>query len=166
MHVMCTMEDLMPSIGMSIPSPSALAVLLSQSDSTMQTITKFHPDGTSSVDFDNPFDFYDESLSVSKTTLISLSDDGKIWKWVLSAEGVEDALKNASDLDIGTGGTEAALPGAIQKKNSSNLDDGLVVAPTNKITGHISSSSLGKSDLSFKVCGWKIFVLTSYLITI
>ncbi|XP_020879652.1 WD repeat-containing protein 11 isoform X2 [Arabidopsis lyrata subsp. lyrata] len=151
LHVMCTMEEFMPSIGMSIPSPSALAVLLSHSDSTMQTITKLHSDGTSSIDFDNPFDFYDESLLVSKTTFISLSDDGKIWKWVLSAEGVEDALKNASDLDMGTGGTEAALPGAIQENNSSSLDDELVVAPTNRSRGHTSSSSMEKSDLSFKI---------------
>ncbi|CAH8306254.1 unnamed protein product [Eruca vesicaria subsp. sativa] len=148
-HVMCTMEEFLPSIGMSIPSPSALAILLSQSDSTMQTITKLHPDGTSSVDFDNPFDFYDESLLVSKTTFISLSDDGKIWKWVLSAEGVEDALKNVSDLDIGT---EATHPEAIEKKNSSDLDEGLVVATTSRSRGHTSStSSLGKSDLSFKI---------------
>ncbi|XP_023633629.1 WD repeat-containing protein 11 isoform X2 [Capsella rubella] len=149
-HVMCTMEELMPPIGMSIPTPSALAVLLSQSDSTMQTITKLHPDGTFSLDFDNPFDFYDESL-LSKTTFISLTDDGKIWKWVLSAEGVEDALKNASDLDIGNRGTDVALPVAIQKNDSFNLDDGLVVAPTNKSRGHTSSYSLGKSDLSFKI---------------
>ncbi|CAE6074452.1 unnamed protein product [Arabidopsis arenosa] len=151
LHVMCTMEEFMPSIGMSIPSPSALAVLLSHSDSTMQTITKLHPDGTSSIDFDNPFDFYDESLLVSKTTFISLSNDGKIWKWVLSAEGVEDALKNASDLDMGTGGTAAALPGAIQENDSSSLDDELVVAPTNRSRGHTSSSSMEKSDLSFKI---------------
>jgi len=165
-HVMCTMEEFMPSIGMSIPSPSALAVLLSHSDSTMQTITKIHPDGTSSIDFDNPFDFYDESLLVSKTTFISLSDDGKIWKWVLSAEGVEDALKNASDLDMGIGATEAALPGAIQENDSSSLDDELVVAPTNRSRGHTSGSSMEKSDLSFKVGGWKVFGLTSSLITI
>lgn len=153
MHVMCTMEEFLPSIGMSIPSPSALAILLSQSDSTMQTITKLHPDGTSSVDFDNPFDFYDESLLVSETTFISLSDDGKIWKWVLSAEGVEDALKNVSDLDIGT---DAARPEAIVKKDSSDLDEGLVVAATSRSRGHTSTSSLGKSDLSFKVGGWKV----------
>lgn len=149
-HVMCTMEEYLPSIGMSIPSPSALAILLSQSDSTMQTITKLHPDGTSSVDFDNPFDFYDESLLVSETTFISLSDDGKIWKWVLSAEGVEDALKNVSDLDIGT---DAARPEAIVKKDSSDLDEGLA---TSRSRGHTSTSSLGKSDLSFKVGGWKV----------
>lgn len=148
-HNMCTMEEFMPSIGMSIPSPSALALLLSQSDSTIQTITKLHPDGTSSVDFDNPFDFYDESLLVSKTTFISLSDDGKIWKWVVSAEGVEDALKNASDLDMGAIGTEAACPRVVQKKDSSDLDD----ASSNQSRGHTSSSSLGKSDISFKVGG-------------
>ncbi|XP_010412480.1 PREDICTED: WD repeat-containing protein 11-like [Camelina sativa] len=150
-HVMCTMEEFMPSIGLSIPSPSALAVLLSQSDSTMQTITKLYPDETSSVDFDNPFDFYDESIVVSKTTFFSLSDDGKIWKWVLSAEGVEDALKNASDLDMSIVGADVALPGAIQKKDFSNLEDGLVVTPTNKSRGQTSSSSFGRSDLSFKI---------------
>ncbi|CAN8287938.1 unnamed protein product [Cochlearia groenlandica] len=147
-HVMCTIEEFMPSIGMPIPSPSALALLLSQSDSTMQTITKLHPDATSPVDFDNPFDFYDESPLASKTTFISLSDDGKIWKWVLSAEGVEDALKNESDVYMGT---EAAPPGSIQKKVSSNLDDGLVVTSTNKSRSHTPSSSMGKSDVSFKI---------------
>ncbi|ESQ29854.1 hypothetical protein EUTSA_v10011188mg [Eutrema salsugineum] len=150
-HVMCTVEELMPSIGMSIPSPSAMAVLLSQSDSTMQTISKLHSDGISSVDFDSPFDFYDQNLLVSKSTFISLSDDGKIWKWVLSAEEVEDALKNASDLDISTEGTKASPPGAIHKKDSLDLEDGLVVAPTNQIISHTSSSSLGNSDLSFKI---------------
>ncbi|VVB04815.1 unnamed protein product [Arabis nemorensis] len=150
-HVMCTMEEFMPSIGMSIPAPSALAVLLSQTDSTMQTITKLHPDGTSSVDLDNPFDFYDESLLGSKTNFISLSDDGKIWKWVLSVEGLDDALKNTSDLDMGSEGSEPVLPRAIEKKVSLGLDNGLVVAPTNQSRSHTSTFSMGKSNLSFKI---------------
>ncbi|XP_010535861.1 PREDICTED: WD repeat-containing protein 11 [Tarenaya hassleriana] len=147
-HVMCTVEELMPSIGMSIPSPSMLAVLLSLSDSTMQTVTKLHPDSTPSVDFDNPFDFYDESLLVSKTSFISLSDDGKIWRWILTAEGVEDVQKNVSDLVTVTIVTEAAPPGESQKKVST--DDGLAFTPTNRSKGHASNSS-SKPDISFKI---------------
>lgn len=153
MHVMCTMEEFMPSIGMSIPAPSALAVLLSQTDSTMQTITKLHPDGTSFVDLDNPFDFFDESRLGSKTNFISLSDDGKIWKWVVSVEGLDDALKNTSDLDMGSEGSEPVLPRAIEKRVSSGLDNGLVVVPTNQSRGHTSTFSMAKSNLSFKVGG-------------
>ncbi|XP_019452543.1 PREDICTED: WD repeat-containing protein 11-like isoform X1 [Lupinus angustifolius] len=90
-HIMCSMEELMPSIGTSVPSPSILSVLLCQSDSTIQNIGKSYSDVPSSPylreDFDNPFDFCDESTIVSKIHLISISDDGKIWNWLLTTEG-------------------------------------------------------------------------------
>ncbi|KAE9602295.1 putative transcription factor WD40-like family [Lupinus albus] len=90
-HIMCSMEELMPSIGTSVPSPSILSVLFCQSDSTIQNIGKSYSDVPSSPylreDFDNPFDFCDESIIVSKIHLISISDDGKIWNWLLTTEG-------------------------------------------------------------------------------
>ena len=94
---MCMMEELMPSVGTPVPSPSILAVVVSQTDSTLQNISKLCSDVHSSfaVDFNNPFDFCDESLVISKTNMISISDDGKIWKWLLTAEGFGDGSTNS-----------------------------------------------------------------------
>ncbi|PWA58944.1 transducin family protein / WD-40 repeat family protein [Artemisia annua] len=98
-HVMCMMEELMPSLGTPVPSPSVLAVVISRSDSTLQNVRKHLSDGSSSdtevnLDFDNPFDFRDDTNVISKTHLLSISDDGKIWNWLLTAEGPS---KDASD---------------------------------------------------------------------
>ena len=96
---MCMMEELMPSLGTPVPSPSVLAVVISRSDSTLQNVRKHLSDGSSSdtevnIDFDNPFDFRDDTNVISKTHLLSISDDGKIWNWLLIAEGPS---KDASD---------------------------------------------------------------------
>uniref|UniRef100_A0A6N2N3Q0 Anaphase-promoting complex subunit 4 WD40 domain-containing protein n=1 Tax=Salix viminalis TaxID=40686 RepID=A0A6N2N3Q0_SALVM len=96
-HVMCAMEELMPSIGTSVPSPSVLAVAICQSESTLQHVAKICSDAPDSpsaeVDFDNPFDFCDDSVH-STTHMISISDDGKVWNWLLTAEGTGDNLKD------------------------------------------------------------------------
>ncbi|CAN1825030.1 WD repeat-containing protein 11 [Linum perenne] len=97
-HMMCSMEELMPSIGTSVPSPSLLAVTICQSDSTLQHVAKLYrdaPNTHSAQDIDNPFDFNEESLLLSKTHMISVSDDGKLWKWLLTAEEIVE-----KDVDI------------------------------------------------------------------
>ncbi|VFQ77151.1 unnamed protein product [Cuscuta campestris] len=101
-YVMGTMEELIPSIGTSVPSPSVLAVVISHSYSTLQSISKLYSDGHHSpyLEPDNPFDYFDESPVISKTPLVSISDDGKIWKWLLTAEGSGNAEKNANKFSI------------------------------------------------------------------
>ncbi|XP_071693152.1 uncharacterized protein [Rutidosis leptorrhynchoides] len=104
-HDMCMMEDIMPSIGTSVPSPSLLAVVISQSDATLQNVGRHFadangnpsPDNEFNMDFDNPFDFRDESHIISKTYLLSISDDGKVWNWLLSSEGLTDNPKDTSN---------------------------------------------------------------------
>lgn len=102
MHEMCLMDELVPSIGTSVPSPSLLAVVISQSDSILQSVSKhfcdIHDKSSSSdkdfnIDFDNPFDFRDESDIISKTHLLSISDDGKIWNWRMVSQGPTDNPK-------------------------------------------------------------------------
>ncbi|CAI8610342.1 unnamed protein product [Vicia faba] len=103
-HIMYSMEELMPSIGTSVPSPSLLSVVLCQSDTTLQNIGKNYSDIPSSPylheDFDNPFDFCDGSQIISKIHLISISDDGKIWDWLLTAEGNADTQKDDKKLGL------------------------------------------------------------------
>ncbi|XP_019440273.1 PREDICTED: WD repeat-containing protein 11-like isoform X3 [Lupinus angustifolius] len=116
-HVMCSMEELMPSIGTSVPSPSILSVLLCQSDSTIQNIGISYSDVPSSPylreDFDNPFDFCDESIIVSKMHLISISDDGKIWDWLLTTEGhAADTQKDDKKLGLVNDDSKISFPEA------------------------------------------------------
>ncbi|XP_027073005.2 uncharacterized protein [Coffea arabica] len=138
-HIMCMMEELMPSVGTPVPSPSILAVVVSQTDSTLQNISKLCSDVHSSfaVDFNNPFDFCDESLVISKTNMISISDDGKIWKWLLTAEGFGDGSTNSGpvkdkDLLEANGGTAAP---------SADDDPLNVVGPSNDVNSHRISPS-------------------------
>ncbi|XP_057768049.1 uncharacterized protein LOC130988263 [Salvia miltiorrhiza] len=98
-HIMCSTDELMPSIGTTVPSPLVLAVAVSQSDYTLQDIVRRCPD-TDPVDFelDNPLASIDESHIISKTHLISVSDDGKVWKWLLTAERSRDAQRDSENV--------------------------------------------------------------------
>ncbi|KAJ1443907.1 Quinoprotein alcohol dehydrogenase-like superfamily [Sesbania bispinosa] len=120
-HVMCSLEEIMPSVGTSVPSPSTLSVLLCQLDTSLQIIGKNYSDVPSSPylreDFDNPFDFCDESMIVAKIHLISISDDGKIWNWCLTAEGNADTQKDDKKLGLVNDDCTVSLTGA----NSNTL---------------------------------------------
>ncbi|CAI9100824.1 OLC1v1038003C1 [Oldenlandia corymbosa var. corymbosa] len=150
-HMMCMMEELMPSVGTSVPSPSVLAVVISQTDSTLQNISKLCSDVPDSfaVDFNNPFDFFDESLVISKTHIVSISDDGKIWKWLLTAEGSgneanPDANKDPSKMPIAdaSAATEVPAPG------NASLD---VVIPSRDGNSSRSAPSISKEEVSLKI---------------
>lgn len=98
-HIMCSMDELMPSIGTTVPSPLVLAVAVSQSDYTLQDIRRLCPETEPfDSDLDNPFVFFDESHIISKTHIISVSDDGKVWKWLLTAERSRDAHKDSENV--------------------------------------------------------------------
>lgn len=87
---MCMMEELMPMIGSSVPSPSLLAVTLSLTESVLQNFGKHCSNVLNTVpvvDINNHFDINDKSLVICNTHLLSISDDGKIWDWLLTAEG-------------------------------------------------------------------------------
>lgn len=151
---MCTMDELMPSIGTSVPSPSVLSVLISQSESTLQNISKIYSDSSnvaSDVDFDNPFDFCDDTLPVSKTHLISISDDGKLWSWILTAEGAGDMQKdviNSGKLVDVSEETSTAVSSndEVTAEGSRQLDN------INGSRNQQSNSTLSLADATFKVC--------------
>ncbi|CAL5438889.1 unnamed protein product [Camellia sinensis] len=161
-HIMCMMEELIPSIGTSVPSPSVLAVVISQSDSILQNIAKLYSDisHTSSPDedFDTPLDFCDESLLISKIHLLSISDDGKIWNWLLTAEGPGDAQKDARNSGTVDEGSE--VPGLETKSSTgvSSADEPEVDAfhrlnNVNMIGNRARSSTFSLEEMSFKAGG-------------
>lgn len=163
--MMCLMEELIPSIGTSVPSPSVLAVTISQSDSTLQSIHKHCSDASSiDVDFDNPFDFHEESLIISKTHLIYIFDDGKIWKWLLTAEGYGNAQKDIARKDKVTEVGKVPMPESESSKEVMSTDDPILDAVTqsdktysNK--NHRSSPASSQEEVSFKVCVFGYYYL-------
>ncbi|KAM1046662.1 hypothetical protein PS2_025881 [Malus domestica] len=156
-HIMCSMEELMPSIGTSVPSPSLLALVISQSDSTLQNVSKIYSDDVPhspfpDLDFDNPFDFCDEPLLVSKTHLISISDDGKIWNWLLTAEGLEDNRKYDTNLGI----SELPVPGTntniiVSSTGGLDMEAGKQIEKISGDRNRPSNSIVSHTDLSLKI---------------
>lgn len=97
-HVLCTIEELMPSIGTAVPSPAVLAVALCLSDSASQNVKKPFmdlSDRQSSVD-DVAHKNHSRYMDIfSNTYFISISDDGTIWHWLLTF-GTERFSQRAS----------------------------------------------------------------------
>ncbi|KAB2072807.1 hypothetical protein ES319_A07G042300v1 [Gossypium barbadense] len=155
-HVMCTMEELMPSLGSPVPSPSVLAVLVSQSESTLQNISKLYSDssnGASDVDSDNPFEFCDDTPLVAKTCLFSISDDGKLWSWILTAEG-----EGVMQKDAGISGNIANL--SLDSTNTTTIvstKDGLAAEGSRQLDNingsqtQLPNSTFGFADVTFKI---------------
>ena len=161
MHIMCAIEELIPSIGTPVPSPSILAVIICQSDSTFQNVGKLYSDVSHSpspdVDFDTPFDFCDEPLLVSKTHLISISDDGKIWNWLLTAEGPENTQKDDTNLGLVADVSEVPVPGTnantvISSSSGSFMEAGKQPEHMDSGRSCPSNSTSSLADMSFKVC--------------
>ncbi|XP_057818736.2 uncharacterized protein LOC131031599 isoform X2 [Cryptomeria japonica] len=93
--MLCMLETLMPLMGTSVPSPTILAVSYCSSE---LEIEKAHIINSEEVSGFKPFELpaYTEKAASSmllgqsthalETAFISVSDDGKVWKWSLTAE--------------------------------------------------------------------------------
>ncbi|KAL5150269.1 WD repeat-containing protein 11 [Glycine soja] len=159
-HVMYSLEELMPSVGTSVPSPSILSVLLCQSDSILQNIGKNYSDVPSSPylreDFDNPFDFCYESNIVSKIHLISISDDGKMWNWLLTAEGQANTQKNDKKLDLVNNDHTVSHPGAnsntlVSSAGGRDLNAGRQRERFNDNRSRLQTSVFDQEEISMKI---------------
>lgn len=146
---MYSMEELMPSVGTSVPSPSILSVVLCQSDTTLQNIGKNYSDMPSSPylheDFDNPFDFCDGSQIISKIHLISISDDGKIWDWLLTVEGIADTQKDDKKLGLVNDDTIVSFAGGRELNVARPLEH------LNESRSRPPSSTFNHEEISIKV---------------
>lgn len=159
MHIMCAMEELMPSIGTTVPSPLVLAVAVSQSDHTLQDICRLCPDVDSfDTDFNNPFDSYDESHIFSKTRLISISDDGKVWKWLLTAEGSRDGRKHTENVKRVSEVREVESHSEAFSGNERSVDKVIQLDDTNRRGTPPSGPSIVSDEVLFKVGDLVIFI--------
>ncbi|KAJ4758363.1 Transducin family protein / WD-40 repeat family protein [Rhynchospora pubera] len=81
-YVLCTMEELMPSIGSSVPSPSVLSIALCQSESPLRTVRDEDITFLSS----DVVDSTSGGKFRSNKYIMVISDDGKIWQWSLDTD--------------------------------------------------------------------------------
>lgn len=157
-HVLCTVEELMPSIGTTVPSPNVLAVVVCQSESALQNVAKCYSERSynlADANSANP-DLHSESNVVSETNLISLSDDGKVWSWLLTSEGKSDAQTTASDLNMAAEVSEVALSEPHLKSLDSSVNRPYldVIKESEPVSGHYNYPSkvmITRSELSFKI---------------
>ncbi|KAI4377162.1 hypothetical protein MLD38_014839 [Melastoma candidum] len=159
-HIMCFMEELMPSIGTIVPSPSVLAAVVCESNSILQNVAKTYSDApdtpTSNGDIDDPFDFSDDSLLVSKTRLISISDDGKVWNWLLTAGGASESSDNWNNGDKVNNGVSKAALGNDTDSINTMVEGGVteLLQQSEKFTSlsNVSSKPSGiEDDIVFKM---------------
>nr|XP_043621964.1 WD repeat-containing protein 11-like [Erigeron canadensis] len=153
-HEMCMIEELVPSIDTSVPCPSLLSVVISHSDSTLQNVGRHFTDGHDSssadkdfdMDFDNPFDFRDESNIISKTHLLSISDDGKIWNWRLTSEGPKDNPKDTTSVtEVSKSNTEVLSSHDSMKDVAKRIDDVKISK------GFASTSNVSPDKIKLKI---------------
>lgn len=154
-YTICANQELMPSVGTSVPSPSILAAVICQSDCALQNVGEMYSDVPHSPfkddNFDNPFDFCEESLPASKTHLISISDDGKVWNWLLTAEGPDYTSKDTSNVKVAANNSGSCTS---ETKTDNETSKGtMTVQRPERVKGRESSSTLNivPEDILFKM---------------
>lgn len=163
MHALCTMEELMPSIGTTVPSPAVLAITLCQLESAIQNVVRLCSESSytqSSLDLDNAShkSLYKEMDFGSKSHLISISDDGKIWNWLLTSGKTRDAQKAAFNINKSN-----VVGEELDSKTCTRSTDNLLSRavpdadkdpePVRSSCVHLTDSSFIASEFSMKVCG-------------
>ncbi|XP_010247604.1 PREDICTED: WD repeat-containing protein 11-like [Nelumbo nucifera] len=155
---MCVMEEIMPSIGTSVPSPALLSVILCQSEAMLQNIVKLCPNSSHdspAEDYDAPLDCYSKSDLVPKAHIISITDDGKIWNWHLTAEGARDSLEAIRKAWVSNSSEVTA-----QEKHNKTIDVSThgplfeavkESGPIKRSSSRTSKSAHTIGDLSFKI---------------
>ena len=83
MHLLCAVEELMPSIGTVVPSPAVLAATIWQSESIFRNIDKQCQDLAQTYSFMTDTNSDQNACNGTMTYLTSISEDGKIWSWLL-----------------------------------------------------------------------------------
>lgn len=95
-HLLCAVEELMPSIGTVVPSPAVLAATIWQSESIFRSIEKQCQDLAQPHSFTIDTNSDQNACQGTMTYLTSISEDGKIWSWLLKFD--KSALPSKANL--------------------------------------------------------------------
>lgn len=137
----------MPSLGTSVPSPAVLSVVLCPLESTLHSICELSARNA-------PFEHIAADSSpkpvISEICLLSVSDDGKIWNWLLTVEGIRHCIKSdntnvSGSLYDGSNRNDDLGPGV-------SLDESKVTRTELSGSRYSSNSALSNVELNLKVC--------------
>ncbi|KAF8685963.1 hypothetical protein HU200_043888 [Digitaria exilis] len=95
-HLLCAVEELMPSIGTIVPPPAVLAATIWHSESIFRNIEKQCQDFAQAHDSNSFITATNSDQNVCQGTttyLTSISEDGKIWSWLLTFDKSAHANK-------------------------------------------------------------------------
>ncbi|XP_062218149.1 uncharacterized protein LOC133918327 [Phragmites australis] len=135
-HLLCAVEELMPSIGTVVPPPAVLAATIWQSESIFRNIDKQCQDlaqmhSSHSVITDS---YSDQNVHQGTMTyLTSISEDGKIWSWLLTFD--KSAHSNKANL-----GRPSRSNAAIANKCSNGPDSTIKINLIGQL--HLLSSTV------------------------
>ncbi|KAL6888632.1 hypothetical protein ACP4OV_009658 [Aristida adscensionis] len=120
-HLLCAVEELMPSIGTVVPPPAVLATTIWQSESIFRNIDKQCRDLTQTQSSSSVITNTNSDQNLyqgTMTYLTSISEDGKIWSWLLTFDKSARANKtnlgrpshtNAATSNTGSGGPDFTI---------------------------------------------------------
>ncbi|WVZ77962.1 hypothetical protein U9M48_025749 [Paspalum notatum var. saurae] len=120
-HLLCAVEELMPSIGTVVPSPAVLAATIWQSESILRNIEKQCQDLADTHSFITDTNSDQNACQGTMTYVTSISEDGKIWSWLLtfdkSAHSSKANLGRPSHSNAATANTCSSRPDLTIKIN-------------------------------------------------
>ncbi|OEL29402.1 hypothetical protein BAE44_0009580 [Dichanthelium oligosanthes] len=132
-HLLCAVEELMPSIGTVVPPPAVLAATIWQSESIFRNIDRqcqdlAQPQSSHSFITDTNSD---QNVCQGTTSyLTSISEDGKIWSWLLTFD--KSAHPNPNKANLGAN---------LRSHSSANA---ISIQPLNQLMFPFSVTNIGK----------------------
>ncbi|XP_020597443.1 WD repeat-containing protein 11-like isoform X2 [Phalaenopsis equestris] len=156
-YMLRTMEELMPSIGTSIPSPTILSVVLCQSESAFQNVGSFSIDSSSTssiVDSSTSLNVFGGMDIVARTTLISISDDGKIWNWLMTSEKARNIGLGSLSFDSAA----VAGEGSLMDAHSGTTSNYSTISQSSNVKNseHTNSTNVSKAGIIDSISSTKI----------
>jgi hypothetical protein len=157
------MEALIPSMGTSVPSPTILAVSHCSSEFEIEKVSKTCSEKEPGVKFFELPTYTENSASsmlsrqsvlVLKTAFISISDDGKVWNWLLTAELPGDAYGQVMNQTMNQSISEDVNQENGRESGVPSLD--IVVdgheEEENKMTKQLHTAVVRRDEPVLKVC--------------
>lgn len=169
MHILCTVEELMPSIGTVVPPPAVLATTIWQSESIFRNIDKQCQDlsqTNASLSFIADTNPEKNVYQGTLTYVTSISEDGKIWSWLLTFD--KSAHPNKTNLGANLHSHSSANAIIYSTVKPTNVS--ISVTNIGKEPGRLSHShaatantSSNRPDFTIKVTAQNYFSLLSLL---
>eukprot|EP01018_Ginkgo_biloba_P039533 Gb_06602 [translate_table: standard] len=158
-YMLCMMEALMPSVGTPVPSPAVLAVSHCPSEFKLEKVSRTFSEELSDVkhfqlhtytESTDPSMLSNQAALVLETPFISISDDGKMWNWSLTAEVQGDSNSTGMNQAVHGDFSEENGIASLSALSDTGVDSHAEEENKTSLQLKVSSSPLPKTS----VLGW------------